>query len=173
VPLDAALLKALKVLAPARIGNLPGVHQGHHRQALGLLGLRLQGVVQGPGHLKRAGAVLAQGLGLLGGIAHLGRQAAGLLGGTLHLGGHGLRLLHHRLHMCAGAGGILHNGGQCAAGTGGLLKTHALHRAGNRALHTAVVRGGQAATKPKCWRGQMDSRGKAVPLGIKRANLPR
>ena len=111
VPLDAALLKALKVLRTARVCDLPGVHQGRNGQALGLLGLRLQGVVQGLGYLKRTGTALAQGLGLLGRIAHLGGQAAGLLGGALRLGGHGLGLLHHVAHLCAGAGGILHNGG--------------------------------------------------------------
>lgn len=142
------------VLAPARIGNLPGVHQGHHRQALGLLGLRLQGMVQGLGHFKRAGAALAQGLGLLDGIAHLGGQAAGLLGGALHLGGHGLRLLHHVAHLCAGAGGILHNGGQRGIGQGlGLLKNLGAGKAGQGPLHPAVVRGRQATGKDRQGRG--------------------
>ena len=69
---EKALLKVLKVLAPARVCDLPGVHQSRHGQALRLLGLRLQGVVQGLGHFKSAVAALAQGLGLLGCIAHLG-----------------------------------------------------------------------------------------------------
>ncbi len=173
VPLDASLLKALKVLPPARVGNLPAVGQGAQRQTPGLLCPLPQGMAQCLGHLKRRCAVQAQGPGLPGGVLHGMAHALGLLADGLHLGGQGLSLLHHITHLGAGTAGVLKHIGQRCAGAGGLRKAQALGQPGQGPLHVAVVGGSKMACKDgQGYLRQAASGGKAVPLGIEPAGLP-